>query len=74
MNEADVQRDLGRFEAKISALEISVEELRRVVSELNKTLNEARGSWRMLMILGGASSIMGAMVHKYAESLIGLLK
>lgn len=74
MADSDVQRDLGKFEAQIEALNVAVSELHTMVMSLTKTVNEAQGGWRMMMLLGGAASVTGALVHKFSEDLSRIFK
>ena len=60
-----VQRDLGRMEAQIKSLGVQVSALQVQMSAIQLTLNEARGGWKTLMLLGGGASILGATVSKF---------
>jgi hypothetical protein len=62
-------RDFGRVEAEVDALKrmltLQGEQLRQVVDQLhamNNTLSEARGGWRTLLWIGGASASLGGAV------------
>ena len=61
----DVQRDLGRMEAQITALITQVSVLNGKVDAIDKTLSEARGSWRILLLIGGFAGTIGGFVGKY---------
>lgn len=63
----DMSRNFGRMEAQIAALTKSVEQLTTRVEAIDKTLAEAKGGWRVLMLIGGAGSIIGAIATKLAE-------
>ncbi len=67
----DVQRDLGRMEAQITALISQVRVLNDKVDAIDKTLSEARGGWRMLLAVGGVAGTVSALLSKYL-SLLGL--
>jgi hypothetical protein len=60
----DVQRDLGRMEAQITALISQVSALNIKVDAIDKTLSEARGGWRMLLVVGGVAGTIGGIVGK----------
>lgn len=80
-----IQRDLGRHDAQIEALERDVKrmreemhEMRNQMSEMHKdfaeqlqqissTLSEARGGWKVLMLVGGVSATIGAAGYKLAS-------
>lgn len=61
----DVQRDLGRMEAQITALIFQVSVLNDKVDAIDKTLSEARGGWRMLLAVGGVAGTAGGLLSKY---------
>lgn len=37
-----------------------MEEIKKAIIEINKTLSEAKGGWRVLMLVGGAAGTIGA--------------
>jgi hypothetical protein len=61
----DVQRDLGRMEAQITALIWQVSALNTKVDAIDKTLSEARGGWRILLLIGGVAGTVGGVVGKF---------
>jgi len=61
----DVQRDLGRMEAQITALISQVSALNAKVDAIDKTLSEARGGWRLLLLIGGFAGTVGGLVGKF---------
>jgi hypothetical protein len=61
----DVQRDLGRMEGQIAALISQVSALNSKVDAIDKTLSEARGSWRVLLLIGGFAGTVGGFVGKF---------
>lgn len=68
---SDVNRDLGRHEAQIEALNKKVDELHRDLQtvhgdlqEIKQTLASARGGWKTLMAVGGLASAMTALAMK----------
>lgn len=61
----DVQRDLGRMEAQISALVSQVSVLNTKVDAIDRTLSEARGGWRILLLIAGIAGTVGGLVGKY---------
>lgn len=74
------QRDLGRHDAQIEALERDVkymrEEMHAMRTEfseqlkaINTTLSEARGGWKTLMLVGGISATIGAAAAKLISKL-----
>lgn len=61
---SEVQRDLGRMEAQIAAMCKKLDKLDAAVEAINSTLSEARGGWRTLMWVSGASAAIGGLVAK----------
>ena len=61
-----VQRDLGRLEAQMENVVKTLSELEKQVSEISHTLAEARGGWRTLMWVSGASATIGGLIAKFA--------
>ena len=77
-DEASVQRDLGRMETEIVALSQRLSSLTTTLDKntqkldtINRTLSEARGGWRVLMWVGGASAAGGALVSNLLTYLKG---
>ena len=61
----EVQRDLGRMEAQIATLVAQVSALNVRVGAIDKTLSEARGGWRMLLLIGGVAGTLGGLIGRY---------
>ena len=61
----DVQRDLGRMEAQINALISQVSALNVKVDAIEMTLSEAKGGWRMLLLVGGITGAVGGIIGRY---------
>lgn len=76
--DGDLQRALGELEGRVGALEEQnralIHELRNMSAELanvNRTLAEARGGWRMLMVVGGAGAALGGLLASFLALLRG---
>lgn len=74
MPDVEIHRDIGRHDAQIEALQGQVERLHHdlstMLSELkaiNRTLSEARGGWRMLLAVGGLSSVLTSAVWQLVD-------
>jgi len=63
----EIHRDLGRHDAEIETLQKEIAELRQEIKQISKILNEARGGWRTMMLLGGAAGAVGAAFAKLAQ-------
>lgn len=67
----EIQRDLGKHDAQIEALQDQVnrlhEDMKKVMDQLSsiqQTLSEAKGGWRTLMWISGLSATIGGAVVK----------
>lgn len=74
MNESDIGLFIGKFEAKIDALEKSVLRLETCVSALTTAMAEHKSGWQVIFMLSSISAILGATVHRPIEAIIGLFK
>jgi len=63
----EIHRDIGRHDAEIETLQKEIAELRHEIKQISKILNEARGGWRTMMLLGGAAGAVGAAFAKLAQ-------
>lgn len=65
----DAQRKLAAHEVEIANMKKTqddmTEQLRTInttLSRINQTLSEARGGWKMLLLVGGAGGAIGATI------------
>jgi prefoldin subunit 5 len=73
MENPSIHHDLGRHDAQIESLQQQVRQLHTdmqtmnaTLGEINRTLSEARGGWKTLMLVGGIAAAVGATVAKIA--------
>lgn len=73
MENPSIHHDLGRHDAQIEGLQQQVKQLHRdmqamneTLVEINRTLSEARGGWKTLMLVGGIAAAVGATIAKAA--------
>ena len=64
-----IQRDIGRHDAQIETLQQDMRALKNDVHEIKLILSEARGGWKTLMMVGGISATVGAVVAKIATAM-----
>lgn len=67
MPDPQLQRDIGKMEAEIKSLTDAVRGLSTDVREIRQTLAEARGGWRTLVWIAGASGAVGAALSYVAN-------
>jgi Na+/H+ antiporter NhaB len=48
-----------------------MESIKATLNDINTTLAEARGGWRVLMMVGGAGGALGAVVTQFAHKVFG---
>lgn len=65
-------KDFGILTAKVEHLEKEVAELRNDVKHLVALIEQARGSWKMLMMVGGLSAVIGATITKTVQWIVHL--
>ncbi len=64
------EREFGRLEARLDAVEDDLKELRRDVREIRDSLATMRGGWRLLALLVGASASLGALASKLMSAML----
>lgn len=57
---AHLQRDMDKMSA-------DMEEIKKCLASINNTLSEAKGGWRILMLIGGAAGTVGAGITQLAH-------
>ena len=53
--------DIKHLQDDMDAMKTDVAAIRKSIEEINKTLSEARGGWKVLMWAGGAASGLSAL-------------
>jgi hypothetical protein len=64
----DVQRDLGRLEAEVSALKFSMDLMRADLKEIKDAFHEMKGGTRMFM---GVAAVLGSMATIFVNWFLG---
>ena len=54
--------DIKHLQNDMDAMKEDVAAIRASIEEINKTLSEARGGWKVLIWAGGAASAVSALV------------
>jgi hypothetical protein len=70
MSDIDPQ-EFGEMKAELRMLVTAVRDLDGKVDTIHDKLTEAKGGWKVLMGLGGASSVLGGLVTWFATHFIG---
>lgn len=58
----ETERDIGRLEGKVEALEERVAEMNGKLDALSAYMAETKGGWKTLLVLAGMASAMGSAI------------
>jgi chromosome condensin MukBEF ATPase and DNA-binding subunit MukB len=61
----DMERDVGRLEARMEVVEVELQGLRRDVREIRDALVSAKGGWMVLTIAISLAAAVGAFASSY---------
>jgi prefoldin subunit 5 len=61
--------DIRHLQDDMDKLVESMTAMQKSLAEINTTLSEAKGGWKMLMMFGGAGGAAGAIVTQLVHSL-----
>lgn len=61
---AHLQNDMDKLVASVAAMQ-------KTLGEIEKTLSEAKGGWKMLMLIGGAGGVLGAALTQLLHAIPG---
>ena len=59
-----IQADMDKMVADMEAIKTSI-------NQINQTLSEAKGGWKVLMMLGGAGGVLGAAITQIIQHWLG---
>jgi prefoldin subunit 5 len=73
-----VERELAVHETEIKHLQADMDKLvqdmesiKTTLNSINATLAEARGGWKVLMMLGGAGGVLGSTITYFIQQWLG---
>lgn len=76
MADIDTARELATHAADIEHLQRDMDKLvesvaamQKTLTDIDKTLSEAKGGWKVLMLVGGASGLVGSVLTQVIHSL-----
>jgi len=52
--------EIRHLQADMDKMVDDMEEIKKALIEINKTLSEAKGGWKMLLAVGGAAGVVGS--------------
>lgn len=68
---AVMRAEMAHRDEQLDKLTAAVKTLSDKVDTISATLTEAKGGWRMLMMVGGASGVLGAIAAQLYSSVRG---
>lgn len=63
--------DIKHLQDDMDKMLLNMKEMQITLAAIDKTLSEARGGWKVLMLVGGASSVVGAGLVQLANWYMG---
>lgn len=54
--------EIKHIQDDLDSIAAEMKEVRATLVEINKTLSEAKGGWKVLMMIGGAGGAVGSFV------------
>jgi prefoldin subunit 5 len=65
------ETEIKHLQADMDRLVADMDDIKKTLNDINSTLAEARGGWKVLMMVGGAGGALGALVTQFAHKLFG---
>ena len=63
--------DIAHLQADMDSMKSDIAEIKNTIAAINATLSEAKGGWKTLMWIGGASGAVSALFTHMAHTWIG---
>lgn len=71
MDDIELSRSLGRLEGNVQQIHVKLSDhdrrmdsMAKEVHEMNNTIQQARGGWKLMFAVGSAGGILGAIATK----------
>ena len=61
--------DIRHLQDDMDKIVESMAAMQKSLAEINTTLSEAKGGWKVLMMIGGAGGALGAVITQLVHSL-----
>jgi len=61
--------DIDHLQKDMDKLISDMEDVKRTLVAIQSTLSEAKGGWKMLMLLGGAGGLFGSLITQVVHNL-----
>lgn len=73
-----VERELAVHETEIKHLQADMDKMvadmeavKTALNQINQTLSEAKGGWKVLLLLGGAGGVLGSAITQILQHWVG---
>lgn len=63
--------DIRHLQVDMDKLVADMEDMKKTLNAISQTLSEARGGWKVLMLVGGAGGALGAIILQAIHYLAG---
>lgn len=70
MNDIELYNRLAKVEAKADSMERDMKEMRGDVKTLLALVNQTKGGWKVILLIGGISGAVGALLGKFLPFLV----
>jgi len=57
--------DISHLQSDMDKMTADMADVKNMLASISATLTEARGGWRMLMLVGGAGGVLGGILAMY---------
>jgi len=57
--------DISHLQSDMDKMTADMADVKNMLASINATLTEARGGWKMLMLVGGAGGVLGGILAMY---------
>ena len=63
--------DIKHLQDDMDKLVSDMDDIKKTLQSINNTLSEAKGGWKMLMLIGGAGGVLGAALTQLLHAIPG---
>ena len=61
-----LSKDIGRLQGKVEGIEKQLDQVQITVREIKETIDQAKGGWKVALMIAGCGGAVGALVMRYA--------
>lgn len=60
-----ISRAIGELQGSQRALQYEIADMKKRVSQMDETIQQAKGGWKTLFMIAGAAGAAGALIGKF---------